>query len=428
MSDKLALHGGKPVIAKPFASYRSLGAEETAAANRVLETGVLSAYVGAPGDAFMGGKEVRALEAEAAAYFGARNAIAVNSWTSGLITAVGVIDVEPGDEIIVTPWTMVASATAILMWNAIPVFVDIDPDTFNIDPRAVERAITPRTRAIMSVDIFGQSADMKALRAIADRHNLKIISDTAQAPGAKYGRAFAGTLADVGGYSLNYHKHIHTGEGGIIVTDNDRYAERARLIRNHGEAVIQSNDPKELRNILGFNFRLGEIESAIGREQLKKLASKVASRQRAAEQLRQGLQDLKGLKLPLIAPECSHVYYVFGLTLDRDVTAVERNQLVQALRAEGVTGLGAGYQNIHKLPIFSQGIAYGSKGFPWAGLDGSGTRRASTGSCPVAERLHERDFISLNICAHEYTHEETELVVAAFRKVWREIDSLATHR
>jgi perosamine synthetase len=426
MTQKLAVQGGSPVIAAPFPPYRSLGAEEIAAANRVLSTGVLSAYIGAPGDGFMGGPEVRALEAEAAKFFGVRHAVVVNSWTSGLIAAVGAIDVEPGDEVIVTPWTMAASATAIVQWNAIPVFADIDPVTFNIDPHAVEKAITSRTRAIMSVDIFGQSADMEALRAIADRHGLKIISDTAQSPGALYRSRYAGTWADIGGYSLNYHKHIHSGEGGILVTDVDRYAERARLIRNHAEAVIKSDDAAELANMVGFNFRMGEIEAAIAREQLRKLPDKVAARQRAAAHIADGLQGLEGLELARVAPGCTHVYYVLGMRLDETRVRVSRTAIIAALRAEGVTGLGAGYQNIHRLPMFVQGIAYGSHGFPWRGLESSTSRRASTQACPVAERYHEREFFSLNICAHEYTPEEARLVIAAFQKVWRNLDSLVS--
>jgi len=424
MKDKLAIQGGAPVIREPFPPYRSLGDEETEAANRVLKTGVLSAYIGAAGEGFMGGPEVRALESEAAAYFGARHAIAVNSWTSGLIAAVGAIGIEPGDEVIVTPWTMAASATAIVHWNAIPVFADIDARTFNLDPAAVQEAITPRTRAIMSVDIFGQSADMDRLRAIAGRHKLKLLSDTAQAPGARYKDKYAGTLADIGGYSLNYHKHIHCGEGGILVTDDDRYAQRLRLIRNHAEAVIGSDDPAELANMIGYNFRLGEIESAIARAQLRKLAAKVASRQRAAGQIAAGLDGLTGLVLPKIADDCTHVYYVFGMRLEPELTGVSRASIVAALRAEGVTGLGSGYQNVHRLPMFEHGIAYGKNGFPWVGMDKSPTRRASTRSCPVAERLHDEEFFFLNICAHEYTPAEAELVIAAFVKVWANLQSL----
>jgi len=423
MSQKLALHGGEPVIRQPFPPYRSIGEEEAAAAGRVLRSGVLSAYVGAAGEGFMGGPEVRALEQEAAAYFGVRHAIAVNSLTSGLIAAVGALGVEPGDEVIVTPWTMAASATAIVHWNAIPVFADIDPDTYTLDPQAVERCVTPRTRAIMAVDIFGQPADMEALAEVARRHSLRLISDAAQAPGARYRERYAGTCADIGGYSLNYHKHIHCGEGGILVTDEERYAERLRLIRNHAEAVIRADSPAGLANMIGYNFRLGEIESAITREQLKKLADKVASRQQAAARVSAGLGSLPGLSLPKVRAGCTHVYYVYGMKFDTARLGVSRDAIVAALRAEGVSGLGAGYQNIHRLPMFTQGVAYGTRGFPWGGVAGVAPRE-STSACPVAERLHTREFFYLGLCAHEYPESETQLLVAAFHKVWENLGSL----
>ena len=160
------------------------------------------------------------------------------------MTAIGALDIEPGDEIIVPTWTMCASATAILHWNAIPVFADIDPENFCISPSSIESNISPFTKAIMAVDIFGQSADIDQIMSIAKKHNLKVISDTAQSPGAIYKNKLAGTLSHIGGYSLNYHKHIHTGEGGVLVTNDDNLANRMRLIRNHGEAAIQFKSKK----------------------------------------------------------------------------------------------------------------------------------------------------------------------------------------
>ena len=387
---QLAVHGGRPVIPVAFPPYRSLGTEEIAAANGVLKTGCCRIR-GRGGQRLHGGRRGACARNRGCGDFGVRHAVAVNSWTSGLIAAVGAIGTEPGEEIIVTPWTMAASATAIVHWNAIPVFADIDPHSFNLDPAAVEAAITPRTRAIMAVDIFGQSADMDRLRAIAARHDLKLLSDTAQAPGARYKGRYAGTMADIGGFSLNYHKHIHCGEGGLIVTGDDRYAERLRLIRNHGEAVIKSDDPGELANIIGYNFRLGEVESAIAREQLRKLADKVASRQSAAMRLRAGLAGLRGLIPPAVSTDCTHVYYLFAMRLDPGLVDVDRTAIVEALRAEGVSGLGAGYQNIHRLPMFRQCDRLCMRGFPWSGANGASQASAAAQSCPVAERLHDRE-------------------------------------
>ena len=424
LASPLALHGGRPAIATPLALFKSMGEDEVKAATEVIRSGVLSAYIGAPGEFFMGGPRVRRLEAEASEYFGVRHAVAVNSWTSGLIASVGAIGVEPGDEIITTPWTMAASATAILHWNAIPVFADIDRVSYNINPASVERLISPRTRAIMAVDIFGQSADMRALRDIATRHGLKLMVDTAQAPGARYHGRYAGTLADIGGYSLNYHKHIHSGEGGIIVTDDERLAERTRLIRNHAECVVQSQLPQDLCNMLGHNFRMGEIEAAIASVQLGKLQGRVASRQRAAAQLSAGLAGLRGLTTPVVSEGCSHVWYVYGMQLDTDALGVSRQRLADALRAEGVPGLMTGYQNIHLLPVFQQRIAYGTRGFPWTSPYCTQAVDYSPGTCPVAEDLHARSFLGLNLCMCEYAPDDIDQLAAAFRKVWSRLEAL----
>lgn len=423
-SNALALLGGAPSIAQPLALFNTIGDDDISAAVEVLKSGVLSAYIGAPGAGFMGGPRVRALEAAAAAHFGVRHAIAVNSWTSGLVAAVGAIGVEPGDEIITTPWTMAATATAILHFNAIPVFADIDPATFNIDPESVRRQIGPRTRAIMAVDIFGQSAAMDELRAIAKQHGLRLISDTAQAPGARYGDRFAGTLADIGGYSLNYHKHIHCGEGGILVTDDDRLAERLCLIRNHAEAVIRSDVPDDLSNMLGYNFRMGEIEAAIALVQLGKLGGRVSTRQVAAAHLTESLRDLPGLATPYTPQGLTNVYYVYGMTLDTEALGVSRQKIAEALRAEGVPGLVVGYQNLHLLPMFRNRIAYGTGGFPWTSSYAGRDIHYGPGLCPVAERLHSESFLGLNLCMNDFAPADVGRVADAFRKVWQNLDAL----
>jgi dTDP-4-amino-4,6-dideoxygalactose transaminase len=422
MTATLALNGGTPAIPRPLELFRSMGEDEVEAAARVVRTGVLSAFIGAPGEFFLGGPEVRAFEAKAADYFGVKHAISVNSWTSGLIAAIGAIGIEPGDEVITTPWTMSATAMAILHWNAIPVFADIDQRSFNIDPASVEKLIGPRTKAIMAVDIFGQSADMTALRGIADRHGLKLLTDTAQAPGSRTGNRFTGTLADIGGFSLNYHKHIHCGEGGVLVTDDDHLAARLQLIRNHAESVIKSDNPADLANMIGYNFRMGEIEAAIAAVQLDKLKARVESRQRAARQLDEALGELQGLTTPRVETDGTHVYYVYGLTLDVDHLGVSRQKLVDALRAEGVPALAAGYQNLHLLPIFTHKIAYGTRGFPWTLAERE--IAYGPGTCPVAEELHSKTFVGINLCACEFSPEDVEMVIGAFRKVWDNLDAL----
>lgn len=422
--NRLALFGGHKTITTQFRRYNSIGKEEVEAAKKVVESGVLSQFLGCWDQDFYGGPKVQEFERQCEAYFGVKHAVTVNSATSGLIATVGAIGIEPGDEVIVSPWTMCATATAILHWNAIPVFADIEPHTFCLDPKSVEANITPYTKAIMAVDIFGHSANMDALMAVAAKHGLKVISDTAQAPGAMVKSKYAGTLADVGCYSLNYHKHIHTGEGGIIVTNDDETAERLQLIRNHAEAVVGGKGVTNLSNMIGYNFRLGEIECVIGIEQLKKLGRLVFSRQRAADRLTKGLSNLPGLRTPVVKPDCTHVYYVYPLVLDLQQLGVSRARIVEALEAEGIVGLAAGYANVHLLPMYQQKTAYGSKGFPWT--SGICYRDVSyeKGICPVAETLHDSTFLGYEMCMHDLAEAEVDLLVSAFRKVWGQLASL----
>ncbi len=423
----LALFGGKPVITEPLPHPALLGEADVAAATEVIRGQVLSGYIGAPGEAFMGGPRVRAFERQCAEYFGVKHAIAVNSWTSGLVCAVGAIGIEPGDEVITTPWTMAATATAILHWAGIPVFADIDRASFNICPDSVERLITPRTKAVIAVDIFGQSADMVRLREICNRHGLKLLNDCAQAPGALHHGQMAGTLADIGGYSLNYHKHIHCGEGGVLVTNDDSYARRLQLIRNHAEAVVKSEDPTELCNLLGHNFRMGEIEAAIAGVQLTHLKERVAQRQQAAAALNAGLSDLPGLATPAVLPGNTHAYYIYGLQLDTTRLGVDRERIAQALRAEGVPGVVGSYQNLHLLPLFRHRIAYGTQGFPWKGAPGGDSSVTyGPGLCPVAEDLHSRSFLGLAMGQFGNDGQAVNLIVAAFQKVWSQLDTLRT--
>lgn len=268
---KLAIYGGEPVRTQPFPVYHSMGAEEKQAVMDVLDGKVLSAFLGTWSDNFYGGPRVRELEEAWAEYFNVKHAVSVNSATSGLYAAVGAAGINPGDEVIVAPYTMIASATAALVYGGIPVFADIDPDIFCITPDSIRDRITPYTRAIIVVDLFGHPADMDEIMVIARENNLVVIEDAAQAPGAKYHGRNAGTLADIGVFSLNYHKTIHSGEGGIVVTENDEIAERVRLIRNHAEVVVGNKGTQNLVNMVGFNFRMTEIEAAIANEQLKKL-------------------------------------------------------------------------------------------------------------------------------------------------------------
>ena len=422
--NKLAIHGGEKIINSPFRKYNSIGNEELEAANLVIKSGVLSKYLGKWGPDFLGGPKVKEFERDCEKFFNVKHAITVNSWTSGLVTAVGAIGIEPGDEIIVTPWTMCATATAILHWNAIPVFADIEDETFCISPDSIEKNITQYTKAIISVDIGGHPANTSEINKIAKKYNLKVISDTAQAPGAKDGKFFAGTLTDIGGYSLNYHKHIHTGEGGILVTNDDDLAQRMQLIRNHAEAAVGDMNIKDISNMLGHNFRLGEIECAIGIEQLKKLEYLVKTRRMAAKKLTTELRKLKGLIPPIVKEGYTHSYYMYFMKIDENITKCSRDKIFEALIAEGIEGLSKKFANLHLLPLYQKKIAYGKKGFPWNSEFCKREINYKKGVCPNAEKLHDKTYIGFEMCLFELSNNDIDNMISAFKKVWNNLDKL----
>lgn len=424
---KLALFGGAPVRSRPYPVHKTTGPEEQAAVLRVLDRGVLSAFEGTDNEFFLGGPEVRALEAEWAEKFRVKHAVAVNSATTGLMAAVGAAGVGPGDEVIVTPFTMSGTVAAILAYQAVPVFADVDLETFNLDPAGVEDKITPRTRAILAVDIFGHPADMDSIGAIAERHDLLVIEDAAQAPGAVYRGRFAGTLGDIGVFSLNCNKHIQCGEGGVIVTDDDRLAQRARLIRNHAEAVIASGMRVEsLDNMVGFNFRMTELEAAVARCQLRKLDDLVAARLELVAYLSARIDGVPGVKHAIVKPDCSHVYYRYPVSLDRRIVAAEPAEIVRALNAEGLEFYVSYMKPLYLQPLFQQRIAYGSKGAPFAGPSYEGRASYAPGLCPNAETL-EHVLISTEIVRPPQTRADMDEIAEGLAKVLEHAGELLAH-
>ena len=424
MSNQLAIHGGTPVITRKFPRYKAIGIQEVAAVSEVVASGSLSGFLGSWSEDFFGGPLVREFENQASEYFGVKHVVSVNSWTSGLIAGLGAIGIEPGDEVIVSPFTMAASATSILHWGALPVFADVSPLDYCIDPASVEKLISRHTRAIVAVDIFGHPSQSEKLMELARAHDLKVFTDSAQAPGARVGTKYAGTLTTLGGFSLNHHKHITTGEGGLLVTEDPEIAENVALIRNHAEAVVGGMGKKDIRNMVGYNFRMGEIEAAIGLAQLPKLGEAVASRQHLASILTRHLDNLAGIQVPSIRPDLTHSFYVYPMTLDRNITGVQRDRIAEALRAEGVPGLLEGYQNVHLLPIFQRKIAYGSGGFPWSHYPERAASGYQKGIAPVAEELFDSSFLGILMCMFDLREEDMSDIAEAFGKVWANLDSL----
>lgn len=430
----LALLGGKPVRTSLFPAYKVIGPEETEAVRRVMETGVLSRFLGTWHADFYGGPQVQAFEREWATTFDAKHAVSVNSNTSGLYCAVGAAGVGPGDEVIVSPYTMTASAIAPMIFNAVPVFADIDPASFCLSAETIAARITPRTKAVVVVHIFGQPADMDPIMALAATHGLTVIEDCAQAPFATYKDHNVGTLGHMGVFSLNYHKHIHTGEGGVVTTNDDRLAERLQLIRNHAENVVERKGVADIVDMLGFNFRLGEIEAAIGREQLRKGAGLVARRRANVARLEAQLAGLPGLTLPAVVPGAVHSYYVHALTYDAAVTGVSRATFVAALKAElapcelregeGVL-VGEGYvRPLYLQPMYQQQTAYGDKGCPFRCPHYQGSVDYSLGICPATEHCHFETVVTHELMRPPMSEADLDDVARAFHKVAENMPAL----
>lgn len=430
----LAIHGGSKVRQRPFPDYRTIGAEEQDAVQRVLDHGILSGFLGSWDERFFGGPEVRALESEWATHFHVKHAVAVNSATSGLIAAVGAAGISPGDEVIVSPYTMSASATAPLWYGGIPVFADIEPEYFCLDPASVAARITERTKAIIIVDLFGQPYDADAIRAIARERGITVIEDAAQAPGATYRGQYAGTLGDIGVFSLNCHKHIQSGEGGVVVTNDDAVANRVRLIRNHAEAVVGDKGETDLVNMVGLNVRMTEIEAAISRCQLRRLERFVRERLENVRYLEERLRAIPALVPARVRPHAVHVYYEHPFTFRSDVAGCSRNVFLDAVRAEltptaGHEDLGvriwSGYcAPLYLQPLFQQRVAIGRDGFPFTLAHPSALATYASGSCPVAERMHASELFMSELMHPGLSREDLDDVVVAFGKVWEHRDEL----
>lgn len=399
-----------------FKLYNSIGREEIYAANKVLKSGFLSKFVAGN---FDGGHFVKKFEKYLAKFYKVKHAITLNSWTSGLIACVGALKINPGDEIITTPWSMCASATAILHWNAIPVFVDIDKDSFCIDPKKIKEKITKKTVAIIAVDIFGRSSDYVEIRKVIKGTKIMLITDSAQSPYSFYKNKLTGTQSDIGGFSLNYHKHINTGEGGVIVTNNDLLAKRVKMIRNHAEVFKKNRTNYQLSNMIGYNFRMGEIEAAIGIEQYKKLKRIILRRNLLINHLNKNLSKLKGLIVPVLPKGSTHNYYVYPLVLDKEKISISRKIIVKTLKLLGVKGLIEGYSNIHLLPMYQKKIAYGEKGFPWSYFNNKVTYKK--GICPIAEEMHEKFFFGIEVCLFNLGKNEINFIINSFYKTWNKL-------
>lgn len=388
---------------------------EIRAATAVLKHGPLSGFVGEEGPDFLGGPVVKRFEKKFADKFKVTYAVSFNSATTALHSAVAALGIGPGDEVIVPPYTMSATATAVLMNGAVPIFADIDADTFCLDPKSVAGKITKRTKAVVMVNLFGQTGDMGALLSLARKHNFAVIEDNAQSPGATWRERYTGTVGDVGVFSFNVHKTMQSGEGGVLVTNSKRIALRARLARNHGESVVSGMPGYTAGPIFGSNYRMTEVIAAIAEVQLDKLDLLNRKRIALANRLTKKLKGIQGLTPPHIPKGNTHVYYSYIIKINEQKSGISRAMLVRELQKRGFP-IGAGYvEPLYLLPLFQKKQAFNATHFPF---DYQGMRQDyRKGICSVTERMHYHELIGTDICQHPYTAAHVDAFVEALLEV-----------
>lgn len=306
------------------------------------------------------GDRIAAFEKAMARAAGTAHAVAVNSGTSALHLIVRGLGIGPGDEVITTPFSFVASTNCILFEGAEPVFVDIDPETLCIDPKQVEGAITPRTKAILAVDVFGHPADWPELERIASDHGLHLIEDSAEALGSELGGRPCGSFGAAAVFGFYPNKQITTGEGGVLVTEDPELAALAHSMANQG----RSGDGGWLSHVrLGFNYRMSEMTAAIGLAQIDRLAEFVTRRASVAACYARNLEGAEGIVLPSVRPDVGMSWFVYVVRLADAATRDDRDRVLEALRAHGI-GCRDYFQPIHLQPFVRERLGTGPGQYP----------------------------------------------------------------
>ena len=347
--DQPAAAGGKPAKTKPFNKQLRYGDAEMEQLKQVIAQGTLF---------YAQGKKVYELEKQFAAKHGAPHAVATTSGTAAIHIALMAAGISPGDEVITAPITDAGTVLPILWQGAVPVFADLDPATYNMDPKSVRARVSPKTKAILAVHLAGNACDLYALRDIADEHKLMLIEDCAQAHGTRYHGNAIGTIGQIGCFSYNEFKHISCGDGGVCITDDPALFQKMRLATDKGynraPGVAQRNT-----NFLAANYRMTELQAAVAVAQLGKLDSIVERRRKWCAGLTERLKGIEGIALPKVTEGCDPTWWFYMVRVIPSVLKANADQFVAAMKAEGVP-LGAHYigRPVYHYPLFQEHSAF----------------------------------------------------------------------
>ncbi len=407
-ADLLAIDGGPKAITDALPSFlsaagRTFDGREEDLVVQALRSGCLSRN---------GGRMVKGLERDFAAAIGVKHAVACSSGTACVHLAVAALDLDPGDEVIVPPITDIGTVLPILWQNAIPVFADVDPLTMLLDPAAVEKNITARTRAIIAVHLAGMPCDMDELRQIASRHHLVLIEDCSQAFWAEYRGSLVGSMGDMACFSLQQSKHMTCGEGGLMVSSNDAYARRALLFSDKAWPRESGSLGSCRFLFLSQNYRMNELSGAVAWAQLGKVADTVQRRRSAANALTRKIEGLQGVIAPHVPLGANPAYWLYMLRIDA-TSGTDARTFGDALVAEGVPAwVQYIVDPLYLSPIFTEKQTYGTSGYPFTAFPSQCFAR---GLCPNAEAaLQSCIAIQWN---ENYSSRNVEQIAAAIHKV-----------
>ncbi|WP_254705752.1 DegT/DnrJ/EryC1/StrS family aminotransferase [Streptomyces vilmorinianum] len=422
---KLAMLGGRRAVPRDLriAPWPQVTEEDRQAVLDALDSGRFTT-------ASAGEQEIPGLEQEWAAFTGTRHAVAVSNGTAAISLALGALGIEPGDEVIVPALSFIATAAAPLHLMAVPVFVDIDPRTYNMTAAAVEAAITPRTRAIVVVHLHGLPVDMDEIGAVARRHGIPVVEDAAQAHGAEYRGRKVGSIGAINTFSLNVSKNLATcGEGGLITTDDERLATRALMLRQFGELIPGRGERSYVSHLLGWNNKPSALQAAFTRSQLARFPAEAAQRDTNVRALLDRVAALPGFLAPGAPEDRTHAWHILRFRVDPAAFGLDdhlagplRATVQRALRAEGVPA--APYQ---LMPLPAQKVfreKRGLGGYPWA-LPGVPERPFREEDFPVTHRVIDDSFALQKAHLHPGAGPLLQRYADAFEKVWEHRDTLA---
>jgi perosamine synthetase len=464
---KLAIYGGNKVMSGLFPSQNTMGEEEEKAVLQTLKNGRLSGYRANDNSKhFYGGPKIIEFEMAWGEYFNLKNfkaSIACNSATSGLWIACAAVGLKKGDEVIVSPWSMTCSASIPVLFNATIVYADIEPDYFCVDPLDILSKITEKTKAIITVDLFGQTCDYDKIKfaiSFAEKkygHKIYLISDTAQAPGSMHQGQYSGTIGDIGIFSFNFGKHMTCGEGGMLVVPDLELNYKCRLMMNNGESVANSrltkefgyqenrdfckghssfnvtpnnikfdygteeyNYYKQYYNIVGMNLRMTELQAAIVIEQLKKLEDNIKIRVKNATKLKKILSEqIPAIKIAKIRPNCNHTYYALPFLWDQGkADYIHRDQFIDAVKAELNPRKGREDEGI----FISNGYITPLNYMSWSWANNRDQNQQN--KLPVVDDLWSNKLFLTILHAPNSTLVDMEVLASAFLKVWFNLDQI----